>query len=141
MEYSTPNMSTGQATYSSQQEQPRISSTCNTQPPTTAFAGTEPSSHHRAYASYSPYHPPHEFSGSQGSHSGNSPPSYPQPYPPESHGPSLTLNQLLQQGSTPSGYQMRPQSGVPAPSPYRPYEHFPYGYKPSTPSGMADRPQ
>ncbi|KAF5403931.1 AT-rich interactive domain-containing protein 1 [Paragonimus heterotremus] len=139
MEYPTTNLGSGQPGYQHPQDQPLISPGCNSQPTTTAFPAPESGPHHRTYASYQqPYQPPHEYSGIPNAHPPPNPSTY---YSTESHGQSLTLNQLLQQGSTPGGYQIRPHSGPPGQAPYRSYEPFPYGYKPGIPGGVPDRPQ
>ncbi|KAF7232800.1 hypothetical protein EG68_09438 [Paragonimus skrjabini miyazakii] len=139
MEYPTTNLGSGQPGYQHPQDQPLISPGCNSQPTTTAFPAPESGPHHRTYASYQqPYQPPHEYSGIPNVHPPPNPSTY---YSTESHGQSLTLNQLLQQGSTPGGYQIRSHSGPPGQAPYRSYEPFPYGYKPGVPGGVPDRPQ
>ncbi|VDP72437.1 unnamed protein product [Echinostoma caproni] len=141
MEYPTSNMNSGQSSYTSHpQDTTRISPGCNPQSNPSAFPNSDTGPHGRAYSSYPPaYQTPNEF-GSPGSHTAPNPPTYPHVYPPEGHGQSLTLNQLLQQGNTPNSYPPRPHGGPPLQAPYRAYEHYPYGYKPGVP-GVGERPQ
>ncbi|TPP61061.1 AT-rich interactive domain-containing protein 1 [Fasciola gigantica] len=141
MEYPTSNMNSGQSAYSSHpQDTTRISPGCNPQSNPSTFPSGDTGPHGRGYSSYPPaYQTTNEFGGP--GHTASNPPTYPHVYPPEGHGQSLTLNQLLQQGSTPNSYPPRPHGGPPMQASYRVYEHYPYGYKSGMPGGVGERPQ
>ncbi|VDQ00392.1 unnamed protein product [Trichobilharzia regenti] len=108
MEYGDTSMSGGQQIYVSQpQEPPRVSGS-NPQDVVNAFPGVDCNSSNRNYGPYTQTYQAHEYNGPHTSHIGGPPSVYQQPYSGEAHGQSLTLNQLLQQNSSATTYQVRP---------------------------------
>nr|CAH8820093.1 unnamed protein product [Trichobilharzia regenti] len=140
MEYGDTSMSGGQQIYVSQpQEPPRVSGS-NPQDVVNAFPGVDCNSSNRNYGPYTQTYQAHEYNGPHTSHIGGPPSVYQQPYSGEAHGQSLTLNQLLQQNSSATTYQVRPVNSPQAI--YRNYDQYSYSYKPGAPACVAqDRTQ
>ncbi|CAH8618461.1 unnamed protein product [Heterobilharzia americana] len=135
MEYGNTNMGGSQQIYVSQSQEPPRVSGCNPQHLANTFPGVDCNSSSRNYGPYSQPYQANEYSASHNSHIGGPPGVYQQSFSGEAHGQNLTLNQLLQQNSSSSTYQVRPvNNSQPV---YRGYDPYSYTYKPGAPSCAA----